>query len=153
MISGHGSLFRGVTLALLVAAPSVLAQQGEISEDWEEAPATTQGAPRPAPAKLSPPARPDLQLQLFDIRIESDLVRFRFTYDGPVQDFDSLEPAFHWLCETVGARVMLTGHLPQSRAVISISDQPVPFGEAAPGVEQFFEAFTVDGYSCAWEYF
>jgi len=37
--------------------------------------------------------------------------------------------------------------------VISLSDKPVAFGAATPGVTQYFEAYRPDGATCAWEGF
>lgn len=106
-----------------------------------------------ADAPLQPPGAPELGLELYDIRIEPELVRFRFSHDGGDRSFDTLEPALHWLCETVAARVLMTAHLPQTKVVVSISDQKLPFGESAPDAEQFFEAFSVDRFECTWEYY
>lgn len=39
------------------------------------------------------------------------------------------------------------------RIVVSFSAAEVPFGEAAPGVIQFFEMFRPDGDDCIWEEF
>lgn len=101
---------------------------------------------------LSPPGVPELSFDLYDIRIEPALVRFRFTYDGPEQNFDTLEPVFPWLCETIAARVVMDAHLDQQNVVISVSADPVDFGQPSD-IPQFFEAFAVERYSCKWEYF
>lgn len=105
-----------------------------------------------AEARLGPPAAPELSLDLYDVRIEPELVHFRFTYDGPEQSFDTLEPTFHWLCETVAARMLRNARMRQSNVVIAVSPEPVVFGEATD-VLQFFEAFRIDGLECVWEYF
>lgn len=102
--------------------------------------------------RLSPPAVPELTLDLYDLRIEPEQVHFRFTYEGPEQSFDTLEPTFHWLCETVAARVLRDARMRQTNVVVAISPEPVAFGEATD-VLQFFEAFRVDGFECVWEYF
>ncbi|PIE11803.1 MAG: hypothetical protein CSA72_01405 [Rhodobacterales bacterium] len=108
--------------------------------------------PAQANQLLSPPGVPELSFDLYDMRIEAGQVRFRFTYQGPEQNFDTLEPVFPWLCETIAARVLLEARLTHDHVVISVSPEPVPFGEPTE-IPQFFEAFAVDGYSCKWEYF
>ena len=40
-----------------------------------------------------------------------------------------------------------------AQIVISLSDRPVPFGEAAPDATQFFEAFALQDGTCIWEMF
>jgi len=40
-----------------------------------------------------------------------------------------------------------------SQVVISFSAAEVPFGEAAPEVTQFFEAYRVEDGTCIWEAF
>lgn len=46
------------------------------------------------------------------------------------------------------------GTVPQpQQIVISLSAEVVPFGEAAPDVVQFFEAFRPEGDTCQWEPF
>lgn len=40
-----------------------------------------------------------------------------------------------------------------AQVIISMSDQPVPFGESAPEITQFFEAFRIEDGACVWEMF
>ncbi|MDJ0626658.1 MAG: DUF6497 family protein [Rhodobacter sp.] len=39
------------------------------------------------------------------------------------------------------------------QVIISLSDRPVPFGEPAPGVTQFFESYRIENGTCIWEEF
>lgn len=40
-----------------------------------------------------------------------------------------------------------------AQVIISLSDRPVPFGEAQPDVTQFFEAYRIENGTCIWEMF
>lgn len=40
-----------------------------------------------------------------------------------------------------------------AQVIISLSDRPVPFGEALPDVTQFFEAYRIENGTCIWEMF
>ena len=82
--------------------------------------------------------------------------RFRFIAPqiaretGTIGYEQAAEDIFH-LCQTY-ALPRLTDFGPQpSQVIISFSDQPVPFGETAPHVTQFFEAFTHQDGICIWE--
>lgn len=46
--------------------------------------------------------------------------------------------------------VTVTGPRPE-RIIVSLSDVPVPFGEAAPEAVQFIEVYSVAGGRCVWE--
>jgi len=81
--------------------------------------------------------------------------RFRFVAPGIAQDvdFDTAVADMQHLCDTYALpRVTGTATLPQ-QIVISLSAEPVPFGEAAPQVVQFFEAFSLADGLCIWEVF
>lgn len=85
-------------------------------------------------------------------------MRFRFVAPeiakaGGGVDFESAVADMQALCEGFALpRIAELGPQP-AQIVISLSDRPVPFGEAAPEVTQFFEAFSVDGNTCNWEMF
>ena len=85
-------------------------------------------------------------------------MRFRFVAPeiakaGGGVDFESAVADMQALCEGFALpRIADLGPQP-AQIVISLSDRPVPFGEAAPEVTQFFEAFSVDGNTCNWEMF
>lgn len=93
-----------------------------------------EGAERAADAELSQPAEAP-------------------TYD-PGADAGVQRDA-QWLCDHFAIdRIASTGPHP-AQIIISLSDQPVEFGEFAPNVVQSFEAFQIapDGKSCLWEPF
>lgn len=83
-------------------------------------------------------------------------VRFRFVAPDIARETGSVpyevaaEDILH-LCQTY-ALPRLTEMGPQpTQVIISLSDQPVPFGESAPDATQFFEAFTHQDGVCIWE--
>lgn len=82
--------------------------------------------------------------------------RFRFVAPaiaGGGIDFDTAAADMVYLCETYALpRLAATGPAP-AQVVISLSDRPVPFGQGAPDVTQFFEAYRIDGSTCIWEAF
>ncbi len=83
--------------------------------------------------------------------------RFRFVAPGIAEgggvDFDTAAADMAFLCETYALpRIAVTGPRPV-QVIISLSDRPVPFGQAAPDVTQFFEAYRIDGATCIWEAF
>jgi len=81
--------------------------------------------------------------------------RFRFVAPAIARgmDFDAAVADMQHLCDTYAVpRVTGTGSLPQ-QIVISLSAEPVPFGEAAPGVTQYFEAYSLQDGACIWEVF
>lgn len=85
-------------------------------------------------------------------------VRFRFVAPQIARDSGSVpyevaaEDILH-LCQTY-ALPRLTEFGPQpTQIIISMSDQPVPFGETVPQATQFFEAFTHQDGICIWEIF
>ena len=86
---------------------------------------------------------------------EGQTARFRFIAPAIAEDvdFDTAVADMQHLCDTFALpRVTGTGTLPQ-QIVISLSAEPVPFGEAAPGVTQFFEAYSLADGACIWEVF
>lgn len=85
-------------------------------------------------------------------------LRFRFIaprigHDGGQISFAEAEADMAYLCETyVLPRISAMGPQP-SQVVISLSDRPVPFGQAAPDAVQYFEAYRPQGTTCIWEGF
>jgi len=85
---------------------------------------------------------------------EGASARFRFLVPGLTQDdlataLDDMEA----LCISY-ALPRIGGTIPQpQQIIISFSAEAVTFGEAAPGVVQFFEAYRPDGDTCIWEQF
>lgn len=83
--------------------------------------------------------------------------RFRFVAPGIAEgggvDFDTAAADMEFLCQSYALpRIAVTGPAP-AQVVISLSDRPVPFGQAAPDVTQFFEAYRIEGATCIWEAF
>lgn len=87
---------------------------------------------------------------------EGQTARFRFVAPAIATeqvDFDSFVADMQYLCDTYALpRVTGTGIAPQ-QIVISLSSEPVAFGEPVPEVTQFFEAFSLAEGSCIWEVF
>lgn len=57
------------------------------------------------------------------------------------------------LCAAVALPYLAETGMAAERVVISLSEQAVPFGEAAPGITQYFEAYRVENDRCIWEGF
>lgn len=75
------------------------------------------------------------------------------TYDAGAED-PVLSDAV-WLCENWALpRLATTGPRP-AQIVISIAEEPIPFGDFTPDVVQVFESFTLptDRNACLWEPF
>lgn len=85
---------------------------------------------------------------------EGASARFRYLVPGLTQD--DLETALEdmaALCVSY-ALPRIGGTVPQpQQIIISFSAKAVPFGEAAPDVVQFFEAYRPEGDTCIWEQF
>ena len=86
---------------------------------------------------------------------QGQTARFRFVAPaiaGEV-DFDTAVADMQHLCDTFALpRVSGTGQLPQ-QIVISLSAEPVAFGDPAPDVTQYFEAYSLQDGACIWEVF
>lgn len=100
-----------------------------------------------------------LKARMFDVIRSSPgaqglTIRFRFVApDLPSIGVDEALSDMEWLCETHAiTRLSNIGPAP-AQVVISLSDRPLPFGEADPQSTQYFDAFTVDGEECRWEPF
>lgn len=103
------------------------------------------------------------QVSLLDVVMsapgpEGLTARFRFlapaiARDGGTVDFDAASADMLHLCQTFALAHMSNVGPQPSQIVISISDRPVPFGEADPDATQFFEAYRVENGTCIWEAF
>lgn len=86
------------------------------------------------------------------------VARFRFIAPAIARgaatiDFVTASADMLHLCQTYALiRVADLGPLP-SQIIISLSSAAVPFGESAPDVTQFFEAYRVEDQTCIWEQF
>ncbi len=80
--------------------------------------------------------------------------RFRFLVPGLTHaDAETSVADMQALCESYALpRTDGTVPTPQ-QIVISLSSEVVPFGEAAPEVVQFFEAYSLEGGACLWQPF
>lgn len=84
--------------------------------------------------------------------------RFRFVAPQIARGGGSIDPEtasadMAALCQTFALpRIDPNGPQP-AQIIISLSDRPVPFGEAQPDVTQFFEAYRVENGACIWEMF
>jgi len=138
-----------LALALLAA---VLAAAG----GCEEKAASDEGTQATEGAIVLPSGR---EVSLIDVITDMPgpagaTARFRFLAPGLKQD-DIMASAddMQALCDDFAlARVAGMAPLP-GQIVITLAAEAVPFGQAAPGVVQFFEAYRIEGDSCAWEQF
>lgn len=82
--------------------------------------------------------------------------RFRFlapqiARQGGTVDYETAAVDMLHLCQSYALpRVPNTGPQP-SQIIISLSDQPVPFGQTAPLATQFFQPFSFHNGTCIWE--
>lgn len=83
---------------------------------------------------------------------EGAVARFRFVVPG-LRAQDDWTADMQALCDSYALK-RVQGMVPAPRQiVISLAGQAVPFGEAAPDVVQFFEAYSIRTGSCIWEVF
>ena len=85
---------------------------------------------------------------------EGATARFRFLAPGLTpEDSDTALGDMQALCDSFAIQ-RIDGMVPAPRQiVISFADKAVPFGQAAPDVVQFFEAFRPENGACVWEVF
>ncbi len=82
-------------------------------------------------------------------------VRFRFLAPAIAEgiDFETAAADMADLCSTYALpRISATGPVP-AQIVVSLHDRVLPFGEAAPGAVQYFEAYRIEDGACIWEMF
>ena len=88
---------------------------------------------------------------------EGVTLRFRFVSPavapGGGLEFEAASEALQHLCDSYALpRLADFGPVP-AQIVVSLSDVPIPFGEAAPDAVQFFESFRIEDGACQWEMF
>lgn len=135
-----------LSCAALLALPA-LAQEG---------PQVTDGAG----AVVALPSGQEVMLQDVISNVpgpEGMTLRFRFVSPavapGGGLEFEAASEALQHLCDSYALpRVTEFGPAP-AQIVISLSDVPLPFGEAAPEAVQFFESFRIEDGACLWEMF
>jgi hypothetical protein len=129
----------------LAALAAVLAAAGSCDSD------------APAEGALAVPS--GREVRLIDVVTnapgpEGASARFRFLVPGLAQDdFATAQDDMAALCVSY-ALPRISGTVPEpQQVIISFSAEDVPFGDAAPGVVQFFEAYRPEGDTCIWEQF
>lgn len=65
-------------------------------------------------------------------------------------EFERIEPDFQYLCETDGLKHRAKSAPNAEQIVISIASAQTAFGEIAPDVVQYFDAFDVREDTCIW---
>ena len=103
------------------------------------------------------------QVSLLDVVLDAPgpeglAARFRFVApaiakDGGTVDFETASADMAHLCQAFALPRMVETGVAPAQIIISFSDRPVPFGEAAPEATQFFEAYRIEGDACIWEAF
>lgn len=86
------------------------------------------------------------------------VVRFRFIAPAiaranPRVSSSQASADMAYLCTTYALPKLTELDLSATQIVISMSDQPVTFGEFTPGATQFFESYTPNGTTCEWNPF
>lgn len=81
-------------------------------------------------------------------------VRLRYVSPQLEEDafaFDRIEGDFAELCASFGLKTRARSAPQAEQVIISIASQPTAFGESAPKVVQYFDAFRVESDTCIWE--
>ena len=90
-----------------------------------------------------------------DIVVDASALRMRYVIaeiaDTDSYPFDLLEADFQWLCDQFGVAAHAQSAPDAPAIIISFAAQPLAFGETAPNVVQYFEAFRVEDDACIWE--
>jgi len=86
------------------------------------------------------------------------VTRFRFlapaiAREGGGVDFDTASHDMAWLCAHYAQSRLDAATSQAAQVIISLSDRPVPFGEADPEATQFFEAYRIEDGICVLELF
>ncbi len=91
---------------------------------------------------------------LFDVRMEQDLGRFRFTLPEIATGltFEDVVDDFEFVCAQVAVPALTQSGSGVTQLVISVSAEAVPFGEMTD-VVQYFQPFRREGDACIWEEF
>ncbi len=117
------------------------------------------GATLPGPAlatEAAPLTLPSgLAVALMEILEDEALgvLRFRFLARGLGEgafDLRALKADVDFLCQTYALPHTQAHPTGLTEVVISLSSEPIPFGEIAPDVVQIFHAYRIDGGRCRW---
>lgn len=88
---------------------------------------------------------------------EGMALRFRFLAPaigpGGGVGFEAANGDMQFLCDSFAIPRIAEGGPQPEQVIISLSDVPVVFGEAAPDAVQFFESYRVEDGKCLWEMF
>ena len=89
------------------------------------------------------------------VGVDGLTLRFRFVApaiapDGSV-DFETASADMLALCQTYALPRMAEFGPQVQQIIISLAAKPLAFGETAPDVTQFFEAYRVEDGTCIWE--
>lgn len=82
-----------------------------------------------------------------------EIARFRFLAPdmaAPGFDRQGLRADMEALCRTIALPETRAARPGWSEVVISLSSEPIPFGETNPEVVQSFEGYRLDGERCIW---
>ncbi|AHM02745.1 hypothetical protein roselon_00292 [Roseibacterium elongatum DSM 19469] len=71
--------------------------------------------------------------------------------DLPPADLDGTHADHDWICRDLGLPRAAAMDAPPDRIVVQLMSAPFPRGEAAPGIRQSIEAYTIATGSCMWE--
>ncbi|MBY6202291.1 hypothetical protein KUV65_13015 [Maritalea mobilis] len=71
--------------------------------------------------------------------------------DLPPADADGTHGDHDWICTELGLPQAEALARPPERIVVQLMTAPFPRGEAAPGIRQAIEAYTIATGSCMWE--
>ncbi|WP_235019441.1 DUF6497 family protein [Tabrizicola flagellatus] len=121
--------------------------------------AATAGCQEEAPAGEAVSVPSGRTLSLIDVITNARgpagaTARFRFLAPGlNADDAEAAAEDMQALCDSFAIK-RIEGMVPApQQIVISFSSEVVPFGEAAPGVVQFFESYRPENGTCVWEVF
>ena len=88
---------------------------------------------------------------------EGMALRFRFVAPGIGPeggvDVETASGDMQFLCDSFAISRIAEGGPQPEQVIISLSDVPVVFGEAAPEAVQFFESYRIENGQCLWEMF
>lgn len=86
---------------------------------------------------------------------EGPLLRARYVapHLNGADDIDAIWSDLAYLCDSDAARAAQTMEPAPARIVVSLSSEPLTFGEINADVVQYFEAFRLENGRCIWEVF
>lgn len=89
------------------------------------------------------------------VAASAKIMRLRFVAPAIVDqtryDIGVLDKDFEWLCSTSGLPLAAKAAPQVEQIIVSIASEATDFGETAPNVVQYFDAFHVEDQTCIWE--